>query len=265
MQMMFRHSLLALLLLTCVICAPRTVATDVWDAWRQDAKSDTTDADYVAEPGELLTIKPWVSRKDSSAIEGVTPMTSDVEGEPAIFARYLPGNKAASSELALPDVKLSASEGVEVTWRVRLGAIPSGAMSESASLAQFILKGAQGSATATLHAYSKKPGLMLNQILHARKPAWKEVVLKRGLVEPANAVAFDTRWHTVRLAWCAGRMTVVWDGLVVLRVNDPSIDFRSVSLEWVRPTVLFNSIDLSPLVVRRVTFSDAEKATQGQR
>ena len=264
MQLMFRHFVLALLL-TCAICAAPSVAADVWDSWRQNAKADTTDADYVAEPGELLTIKPWVSSKDSSAIDGVTPMTSDVEGEPAIFARYQPGNKAASCVFALPEVKLSPSEGVEMTWRVRLGATPSGAMSESASLAQFNLRGAQGNATATLHAYSKKPGLMLNQILHARKPAWKEVVLKRGLVEPANAVAFDTRWHTVRMAWCAGRMTVVWDGLVVLRVNDPSIDFRSVSLDWVKPTVQFGAIDLSPFVVRRVTFSDVAKQDQGQR
>lgn len=259
------HRELAVALLLPLAVSTTTLAADMWDSWRQNAKADTTDADYVAESTDLLTINPWVNNKQSTPVEGVTPMTSDVEGEPARFARYLPGNKALSCVIALPDVKLSPTEGVEVTWRVRLGAVPSGSMSESASLAQFSLRGSEGSATATLHAYSKKPGLMINQLLHARKPAWKEVVLKRGLVEPANAVAFDTQWHTVRIAWCEGRMTVVWDGLTVLRVNDPSINYRSFSVDWVRPAVLFSTLDLSSIVVRRVTFSDSGKQNQGQR
>ena len=208
-------------------------APDLWAPWRRSP--ELKEAGYAVDSNTLQVIP-----LDGAGKDGVRSF-SESETE----------RRAAPFKLDLSGEKLSETSGIELSVTFRVLQIPPGRLDSSHSLALLSLIGDKGRRSFWLHAYSGNSGFMLNGI----DKKWSEVRLLRGAAVPHSAVRWDTQWHTVKLAWCNGRFAVRWDGLPILYVLDPSIDFNSFNVESVNPGINFHAIEFKPIEIRKANFS----------
>jgi hypothetical protein len=205
-------------------------SADVWGPWRQEAKP----------AAEAYQVGPTPAR----VVALVTPPAAVIFPTPAVTSPF---------KVDLSGYPLTETEGVELSFRFRLGRVPSGRLDASQGLAQFALKGAGGNRGFWLHAYRGGSGLFLNGI--ASGGPRQRTLLDRGAANAHGAARWDTQWHTVRLAWCRGQLAASWDGFPILHVADPSIDYGSFILEWVKPEVHFGTLEMAPFELRTAHFA----------
>jgi hypothetical protein len=234
---------------------------DLWEPWRKDAKVDLNSSGYTISSAAPVLFKPWAILPNGF-VEGVTPQSgTDSDAAPLLFATYEDDNKAPGAILDIANIPLTNTEGCELAFRFRIANVPA-KLEASHALATFQLKGPGRSDAFYLHIYrppkagNMKTGFILNHL--AQKGQWERAAVIRGAVLPAEAVPLDRSWHTVRIAWRLGQMEVFFDNLLVLRVFDPAIDYRSFSILKIQPggEALFKSLDLSAIELRAVRFND---------
>ncbi len=213
--------------------APDASKADLWAPWRQPARLH--EAPYTTTPAATR-----VAAGDQQAADGV-----------ARFAEK--HDRPIAIDLGSPD--WSDTAGVEIRLRFRLARTPPGRLEASHSLAHFSLGGGKLRQGFYLHAYSRNSGFMLNGLAYGRRPPWAETRLLRGAAIPHAAVPFDTRWHTIALAWCPGQLAAAWNGLPILHVVDPAIDFSTLAIDWIDPGHAFDAIELAPLEIRPAHFA----------
>jgi hypothetical protein len=209
----------------------RAAATpDPWGPWRKESRPAAEAYRLGAEPPRmipLVTSAATVCFPDASA---ALPFTADL----AAYA-------------------LTEAEGVEISFRFRLGRVPPARLQASQTLAHFTLQGGGAARGFALHAYSGNSGLCLNGIKNGQPQ--QRILLLRGAADPQSAPRWDPQWHTVRLAWCRAQMAASWDGLPILHVTDPSIAYSALILEWLKPGPDFGTLELAPFEVRTARFS----------
>jgi len=208
----------------------------------------------------LLPIDPWAPWcKDSTPVVEIYTVTA----APAkIISPVSPATLLSfpSTSVMLPfTVDCSTTpmtiSGGEVSFRFRLERVPPAKLSTSVELAKFLLKGKAHERGFVLHAYSGNSGIFLNGIMADRDRPRQHVLLARGAATPHNAPHWDTQWHTVHLAWCRGQLAARWDGLPILHLIDPDIDYTALTLSWAKSGVDFSRIELSPFELRAAHFS----------
>jgi hypothetical protein len=154
----------------------------------------------------------------------------------------------------LADFPLTETDGVELRFRFRVAQVPPARLDTSQSLAKFTLAGTTGERGFYLHAYSRNSGFFLNGLAAVKDGSEQQVRLLRGAATPHEAVRWDTQWHTVCVAWSRGQLAASWDGLPVLHITEPGIDYRRLSLLSVTPNTPFGTLELSRFEARKATF-----------
>ncbi len=199
------------------------VEADIWSQWRQPARRDA-------------------------------PLYAHDPAFPAVELAQLLAFPEMAKRLPLivtpDDLELSDTRGIEVSFRFRVGRTPPARLEKSHSIANFTLQGRGGNRSFWLHAYSRNSGLMLNGLI----ADGDTIHLARGAARPHTAPHWDTQWHTVTVAWCRGRLAATWDGLPILHLESPAIDFDSCVLEWVRPEHAFATLELGPIISHSIHF-----------
>ena len=249
----------ALLALTLCLFGSSMGRADLWEPWRKDAKEDLNSSSYTVTKSDPLLFKPWENLAPAAA-GGVTPQSGSSSDDPALYAAYDATNKVPKLSFSLGDIPITKTEGCELTFRFRVGSVPS-KLEASHALAAFELAGPGRKDPFFLHVYrppkaSMKSGFMLNQL--AKKGQWERAAVTRGAVLPMEATPLDRAWHTVRIAWRMGEIEVFFDNLLALRAFDPAIDYHTLSISKIQPggETLFKSLDLSAIEVRPVTFNN---------
>lgn len=202
---------------------------DPWEPWRQDARTIERPYTVVADSARPVG---WTAR----AVRLVFPR--DAAELPCI--------------VDVGDVDLSETRGVELTLRFRAGNVPPMRLEASHSLAHLVLAGPVGRRGWWLHAYSRQSAFCLNGILEGG--SGQDIRLARGAARPQSGPRWDTKWHTVRLAWCRGQLAASWDGLPILHVVDPGVDYRRLELVWVNPGAAFGTLEMEPVVLAETRF-----------
>jgi hypothetical protein len=205
---------------------------DPWAPWRKSSTPDSALYRVTAEAPQVFS-----------------PVT------PAATVNYPEPSVALPFKIDLAAAPLTAADGVEVSFRFRCGQIPPAKLAASWALAHFQLKGTGSERGFWLHAYSGNSGLCLNGIQSDRGRPQQRVLLTRGAADPRTAPRWDVQWHTVRLAWCRGQLAASWDGLPILHLTDPTVDYSALFLNWVKPGTDFGTLELSPFEVRPVRFT----------
>lgn len=210
----------------------QTAAGDIWAPWRQPARLAV--ASYQADEAPVRTVAP-----KGAGAAGVARFAEKTE-------------RPFTTDLSKVD--WAGQAGIEISFRFRVERIPPGRLESSRSLAKLVLGGGAAAQEFYLHAYSGNSGFLLNGLAN-RRPPWQETPLLRGAATPASVPKWDTQWHTVTLAWCRGQLAASWDGLPILHVLDPAIDFRSMTMAWVDPGPAFGALELQPIEVRTARFA----------
>lgn len=218
------------------VAAPPSEPKDVFAPWRRTSEIEAPLYETAPEPSGVVSLKP-----DG---DGVVSLPDET-------VRFPFGIEA-------PATPLSETDGIEATLRFRVDRVPPARLDASQSLALVSLQGATGQRGFYLHAYAPSSAFCLNGI--SKTSPTERLLLSRGAANPQSGHHWDTQWHTVRLAWCQGRLAASWDGFPILHLVGPEIDYKRLVLEWVKPGAAFGALSLEPVTWRRARFAPLEEA-----